>query len=103
MICVFALLVLAAIPVAPVAASADGDPIVVDANATPSIKLVAPHFTNIQDGVDAAGAGATNSGLPAGAVIMAAPAPSPIYGVGHRHALQRHRQIDGNLFGIGTR
>jgi hypothetical protein len=55
-ICVFSLLVLAAIPLA---ASADGDPIVVDANATPCVKPAAPHFTNIQDAVNAADAGAT--------------------------------------------
>jgi nitrous oxidase accessory protein NosD len=55
-ICIFVLLVLASVPVA---ASTNGDPIVVDANAIPCVKPAATHFTMIQDAVNAAPAGAT--------------------------------------------
>jgi Periplasmic copper-binding protein (NosD) len=51
---IIALSTCAAIPVA-----ASGDPIVVDANATPCTKPAATHFTMIQAAVDAASAGTT--------------------------------------------
>jgi hypothetical protein len=58
-ICVFALLVLAAIPLA---ASADGDPIVVDANGTPCVKPAVPNANN--------GAGEVAATITAPAVLV---------------------------------